>query len=442
MSAIYTCLRRDVCGKAAVQRFRQDGILIVNNFLEGPSLHQLSQSVAVAAKERGPHVFPGVDPDHAGALQFDMKVRPQAAARLADLPPPDELKRVVDNNDARQELDRHVQKVKIKCKNQKRVDRLFRKLTKRRNQMQRVKNIPSFITTEEEVSGSDVSEERLKEISEQYKYDDVKGSFEEYRDNGRMEGEIRRSNHIDDTLQYLENWGRYWVNFWQRLPKELRESLGSCAGAAVSHLTGEVAVRLYSDTTQEFVPFTNGVPFHCVASGLNFAHLNSVSAFVFLAPGAERQQKPRCRHVVVPGSHHVIASLSDEGKDFSLLPMHHVLDAGYLMRHTPELRMLPIVELPPLSPGTAVFMSTFLVNAFLPMLEGPLSVPFCFPSHQPSIQPDVFNMTIMPDRCVFDGERNSWFSKDSHGPLSRYKKGDYLSDDKHFPLLHRALDIE
>lgn len=457
--AIFRCAGAEMCKQAAVSRFRQDGVIIVDNFIGEPMLQNLSRACASAAQQRGTQVFPAFDPEHSGALQFDMKVKPRATAKLSELPPPEDLKKVMQDNDAKRALDRHVRRIDLQCKNQRKVDRLYRQLTKRRNRFHQQKQIPTVITEEEELSG-DISEERMKEIEQQFSYEQVKRSFEQYRDDGRMELEIRRENHIDDTLQFLENWGRYWIGFWCGLPSDVRSTVGSTVGQAATSLGGEVAVRLYSDTLQEFFPFTNGMPFHCVAPGLNFCHPNAMTACLRLAPtstggrhegagdhaenadGKEEEEEVWTRQVVVPGSHRAILSITRDGKDFTGLPNHQVLDAGYLMRHTPALRGLPVVEVPRLPPGSALLLSAYLVQAFLPTLVGRTTVPYQFPTRRLSRSPHFYQLAIMPDRCTFDGQRNSWFSKDTHGPLYAYQKGDALVDDSVFPMLYRALDVE
>lgn len=444
--SIFRCTASEVCKQAAVKRFRQDGVIIVDNFIGEPVLRDLSASCAIAAQQRGTQVFPAFDPEHSGALQFDMKVKPRATAKLSDLPPPEDMKKVMRDNDAKRALDRHVRRIDLKCKNQRKVDRLYRQLTKRRNRFHQHKQIPTVITEEEELSG-EISEDRMKEIERQFSYEQVKRSFEQYRDDGKMELEIRRENHIDDTLQFLENWGRYWIGFWGGLPSAVRDAVGSTVGRAVTSLSGQVVVRLYSDTLQEFFPFTNGMPFHCVAPGLNFCHPSAMNACLRLAPPPrssemEEEEEVWTRHVVVPGSHRAVLDLTQNGQDFTGLPNHQVLDAGYLMRHTPVLKGLPVVELPRIPPGSAVFLSAYLVQAFLPTLVGRTTVPYQFPTRRPSRSPHFYQLAIMPDRCTFDGQRNSWFSKDTHGPLFSYQKGDPLVDDSVFPVLHRALDIE
>lgn len=463
---IFRCSASTVCGLEAALRFRQDGVVIVEDFLPMSILHPLSERCAVVARARGRQVFPAVDPEHNGCLQFDMQVKPKATAKLGDLPPPEDLKRVIQDNDTKKALDRHVRKVELKCKTQRKVDRLYRQLVKQRNRWHHRKQIPTVLTEKEELSG-EISNERVEEIKKQFTYEQVKSSFEKYRDDGKMELEIRRENHIDDTLQFLENWGRFWIGCWSHLPSSLREKISEPVGKAVASLCGEVAIRLYIDTLQEFVPFTNGVPFHCSASGLNFSHPSTVNLLIRLnhvnqdsKSSSETSKKNEktdegsnicetggddvwTRQVVVPGSHQVIFDITNKGRDFTSFQQQHVLDAGYLMRSIPELSGLPITEIPRLPPGCAVIMSAYLVNASLPTLEGPLPLtPFCFPTQQSSKHPDFYQLTLMPDHCRFDGLRNSWFSKDTHGPLYHYEKGQALTDDINFPLLYRALDIQ
>lgn len=461
---IFRCSASNACGLEAARRFRQDGVVIVENFLASPVLHLLSESCAAAAKARGRQVFPAVDPEHSGALQFDMQVKPKATAKLGELPPPEDLKKVIEDNDAKKALDRHVRKVELKCKTQRKVDRLYRQLSKQRNRWHKLKQIPTVLTEKEELSG-DITDERIEEVKKQFTYEQVKSSFEKYRDDGKMELEIRRDNHIDETLQYLENWGRFWIGFWSQLPLSVREVVGEEVGKAAAFLCGEVAIRLYVDTLQEFIPLTNGVPFHCSASGLNFRHPSTVNFFLQLQHSSEdsncsntkglspevgtdsaitsSSEDVWTRMIVVPGSHQAIYDITNKGEDFTSLQHQHVLDSGYLMRNTPELQQLPIVEVPRLSPGSALIMSAYLVNSSLPTLQGSLPLtPFCFPTQHTSRHPDLYQLTLMPDHCRFDGLRNSWFSKDTHGPLYHYKEGQLLTDESKFPLLYRALDIE
>lgn len=433
---------KETCTKTAVHHFRQKGILLVDNFLPPRLVQQLSTACTTAFKARGPQVFPARDPEHDGSIQFDMQCKPKASANLSDLPPPEDMKKVLKDNDAKKALDYHVRKVDLKCKNQRKVDLLYRKLVKRRNHYHRFKSIPTVITEREELSG-EISDSRIEEIKNKFSYDTVKSGFEKYRDDGKLELEIRRDNYIDETLQYLENWGRFAMGFWPTLPSDIRKELSALIGEATTSLNGEVCARLFSDTLQEHVSFTNGTPFHCCATGLNFKHPSTVTVALQLEGKYGQTKKDvRTRQVVVPGSHRALLELTDDGLNFSSLPVHQVLDTGYLMRHTPAIRDLPIVEVPPLPPGSALIMNAFVVQAHLPALTGATWFPFTFPTRCPIGDADVYQLTVMPDRCRFDGQRNSWFSKDTHGPLYHLKEGDFLTDSKHFPVLYRALDIE
>ncbi|CCW61915.1 unnamed protein product [Phytomonas sp. EM1] len=87
-------------------------------------------------------------------------------------------------------------------------------------------------------------------------------------------------------------------------------------------------------------------------------------------------------------------------------------------------------------------MHHFTLHAMLPAMAGRVEVPYAPPAARPPRWPSLYSLELMPDRCAFDGERGSWASRDSHGPLHAYEKGQLLTDAARFPILYRALDIE
>ncbi|KEG10061.1 putative 40S ribosomal protein S8 [Trypanosoma grayi] len=143
----------------------------------------------------------------------------------------------------------------------------------------------------------------------------------------------------------------------------------------------------------------------------------------------------------IPGSHHVMREFTCDGSDMSRFRAGGVFDVGRAIRGIAPLRELPVVQLQPLEPGSVLFINHYTLSAAQPTMCGS-AAHYVPPSTRTVNGPCQYAMTLMPDRCVFDGLRNSWASRDSHGPLHAYEAGQPLVDDAVFPILHRALDVE
>lgn len=225
--------------------------------------------------------------------------------------------------------------------------------------------------------------------------------------------------------------------------------VGHRVGAAAGHLSGEVILRVYGDSAVQDAPLMNAVPLGFSGLGLNFAHPQALSAQLALAASdnssgdtSTLNKATLATQVLVPGSHHVLRQLSRDGREMDRFVTGGIFDVGSVVRRLPELRHLPLVEVPPLAPGAALFFNHYLLVGWQPTLHGAAQQAATTVASSPVGQVSTYALTLMPDRCVFDGQRNSWASRDTHGPLYTYKAGDMLTDDAKFPVIHRALDIE
>lgn len=465
---------RDLFTPATVRAYRHYGVVLVNDFLSPETQQRLTELCNAAARRRGESVFPGIDPQHqhgaSGTLHASMKPKPRpGAAEFTASPPhggsstvatelgfgsgplPADVVQRAEEADRQRSFESRTLKVNLKLKNQRAVDRAFNRLTKMRNRYNAYKGLRQYVDREEELSG-ELSEDRVKQIREKITYDDLKRGFQTYRDSGRLEQEIRRDHHINDVLRFMQNWPRTWCWLWQSSP-ELQAlavsadgAVGRRVGEAAGQLSGEVLLRVYCDSAVQDSPLMNAVPLGFSGLGANFAHPQALCVQLGLSDTGSSSNKNApaslATQVVMPGSHHVIRQISQDGKEMDRFISGGVFDFGAVVRRLPEAAHLPLVEVPPLPAGSALFLNNYLVMGVLPTLGGSAQQAASSVAMTPFYQVSNYALSLIPDRCVFDGQRNSWASRDTHGPLYGCKAGDLMTDNSKFPVIHRALDIE
>ncbi|RNF16505.1 putative 40S ribosomal protein S8 [Trypanosoma conorhini] len=437
---LYVNGRAGLLSPAGIRTYRQLGVVVARGLLPESLVAALARACRDVAEARGARVFPGVDEEHNGRIDFDARMEPKPTANLGAQAPPPEIQAQLRRQDEARALERRYRKVLLKCRNTREVDRVYARLAAVRAKYMRFKYVKNCVGEEEERAGR-MSDARMRELGGEHTYEDVRASFERYRGSGKMEMEVRREYHLDRALEHLQNWSKCWCRVWPDSPALQRlllpgadGALGTAVGEAAAALAGDVVVRLFDDAVHDYHPFLNSTPFHFVGSATNFRSRSGMTVSVGLAAG----QAPA---LVIPGSHHVMREFTDDGRDFSRYRAGGVFDMGRAIRNIAPLRELPVVQLEPLEPGSVVFTNHYTLSAVQPTMCGG-AANYTPPSARTVNCPYQYSMTLMPDRCVFDGLRNSWASRDSHGPLHSYKPGQPLVDDAVFPVIHRALDVE
>ncbi|KAG5483414.1 hypothetical protein CUR178_07735 [Leishmania enriettii] len=454
-----------VFSPVAVRAYRHYGFLVVESFLPASLAHQLTATCNAAVQQRGDNIFPGLDAQHrqGATAAFDSKLNPlQAPGGAADtgatpLPasstslefdnaplPPDPQKELETS-----ERDRHVatraKKLRVTLKNQRAVERAYRRLTKARKRYSACRRLPEYVNPEEGMTGG-ITGDCSRELPPSNTYEDFQPSIQHYGDSGFMEKAVRGDHHIDDAMTFMQGWPRTWCWLWYTSPelKALAVSatgaVGQLVGEAAGYLAGEVVLRVYSDSATEATPLSNATPLGFTGCATNFAHPHALSAQLGL-------EQPNSIHsgaatVILPGSHHVVRSLSLDGTELDRFHHDSVFDTGSMVRGLPEVSHLPVIGLPPLAPGAALFFNNYLIMGTQANLFGAAQTAVGPVATGPVAHAMNYALSLIPDRCVFDGRLNSWASRDSHGPLYSYKRGQLLTDDAVFPVIHRALDIE
>lgn len=423
---------------AGIRTYRQAGLVVARGLLPEKLVEALTSTCSSIALTRGKCVFPGIDEAHSGKVEFDGRAVPQPTANLGAQEPPPEIQKQLRQQDEARSIERRYEKVLLKCRNQRQVERVYARLAAQRERYMKFKQVRNVVSPEEELSGR-TSNRRMREIGESYEYEDLKSSFETYRDSGKMEMEVRRDYHVDRAMEHLQNWSKCWCRVWPE-SKELQElllrgELGSIVGQAAAALAGEIVIRLFDDAIHDYQRFLNSTPFHFTGSSTNFRNVNGMTVSVGLTAHDD------VRTFVIPGSHHVMREFTNDGNDFSRFCATGVFDTGRAIRGIEPLSELPVFQLQPLEPGSVLFMNHYTISGAQPTMCGP-AADYVPPAAAPVNGVYQYSLILMPGRCLFDGLRNSWASRDSHGPLYNYKAGQPLIDDAVFPVLHRALDVE
>ncbi|KAG5509501.1 hypothetical protein JKF63_06206 [Porcisia hertigi] len=462
---------REVFSPDSVRAYREYGFLVVESFLPTALVHQLTTACNTAVRQRGDNIFPGLDAQHrhGATLSLNSKLNPlHAPCNAADVdttkvdpatppvasstslgfgnaPLPPDLQKELETAERDRHVEARVKKMHITLKDQRAVDRAYRRLARARARYNSYRRVREYVTPEEEMAG-DMTEERIQELQSKYTYEDFQRSFQHYRDSGLLEKEIRRDNHINDAMAFMQGWPRTWCWLWHTSP-ELKAlavtaagAVGQRVGEAAGYLAGEVVLRVYSDNATEATTLSNATPLGFSGAATNFAHPQALCAQLGLEQTDSTESGAAI--VLVPGSHHVVRRISLDGRELDRFQSGGIFDAGAMVRGLPEVNHLPVVELPPLPPGAALFLNNYLLMGTQANLLGAAQKSTGTVATGPFAYAVNYALSLIPDRCAFDGERNSWASRDSHGPLFSYKRGQLLTDDATFPVIHRALDIE
>lgn len=451
MESLYVRNRAQALSLDAIRRYRQTGVLVVRDYFQRSELQDLAAACTTAVRARGANAFPALDPEHTNKLQFDTQMRPVATQTFDERSLPAEMKRQAEKRDRDREIEVRVANTKLVVRNAKQTDILFRKLMRLRNRHLGMYNMRDIVSREVDID-KDVTADKLKKIKSNISFEDGQRAYDMYRKSGNMELDIRRRIHYNEMMEFIHNMSKNWISLWPNC-KSLKQQLlaksgvGERLGETAAALSGEVVVRLFSDSAQELLPLNNGTPFYVAATGTGFQHPSALTAIIGL-PQDESAASTKYSHlpmerkiVVLPGSHHVMQQLTKDGKNMDRLQTSSMFDVGGNMRVIPQLSHLPLVELT-IEPSSVAFVNLFTFVAMPPTMTGPMSSPYVQPMSREMNALSYYSLTLMPDRCVFDGRRESWFSCDSHGPLFGCKRGDQLTDNTNFPVLHRALDIE
>lgn len=422
MASVVVQGRHGVLSAAGIGAYRRNGFLIANGFFSAQETDALTNAVRAAARRRGPSIFPGMDAEFMGEVRFDSQRQPPKPSVQRDpLSNMTSIPAEVKATSAPLETSKGKEYRQRTLKSRRLIDRAYQRLARRRALY---KGAPHFLSEEDETAV------RRKARAEP-----------------RTPLDLRRESRIDSTFAFIGAWCKCWA-YLLLSDAALREvvvgegGLGRHIGEAAAALSGEVVVRVLSDTTYESYPFMNATPVFFAGAGGDVVCPTALGVMVGLSDCTGRGHVEAQRLVVLPGSHNIILALTNNGADAVRFQMPSVFDFGVMVRRTPELRGLEPLLLPPLAPGSALFLSHFTLTGTMPTLAGSALSPFQPPPVREVSNPYQFSLTLMADRCAFSGERNSWASRDSHGPLRNYEKGQLLVDDALFPVLHRALDIE
>ncbi|CAG9570885.1 conserved hypothetical protein [Leishmania major strain Friedlin] len=462
---------REVFAPVSVRAYRHYGFLVAENFLPASLAHQLTTMCNTVVRQRGDNIFPGLDAQHrlGATVAPNSKLKPlktpdgapdTGAKPLHPATPPLASSTSLGFGNAplrpdRQkeheaaERDRHAgtraRKIQIMLRGRRAVDRVYRRLTKARERYSAHRRVGGYVTAEEEMAGN-MTEERIQELQSKYTYEDFQRSLQHSRDSGLLETGFHRDHHINDAMTFMQDWPRTWCWLWRTSPElkalavSAEGAVGQLVGEAAGYLAGEVVLRVYSDSATEATSLSNATPMGFAGVATNFAHPHALSAQLGL-------ERPNSTHsdaatMVMPGSHHIVWRISLDGKELDRFQPGGIFDVGSMVRALPEVSHLPVIALPPLSPGAVLFFNNYLLMGTQANLYGAAQNATGTVAAGPVAHATSYALSLIPDRCVFDGKRNSWASRDSHGPLYSYRRGQLLTDDAAFPVIHRALDIE
>ncbi|EPY39282.1 hypothetical protein AGDE_04646 [Angomonas deanei] len=381
-------------------------------------------------------------------VQFDAKLTAKnSSVDFKEAPLPEALQQRVEEMDRKKEYDVIVRKLEMKFDKQHQIDRAHRRLKRVIKKYQRIKNVSPLQEELERVEENLRStEDVFRAIQRKNRYEVTKRAYEEYRDSGKLEKQVRAENNVDDAMEFTQNWGKTWclcatddTQLAQVVIGDRQHSIGAAVGEVAAALTGEAVVRLFLDTVFESSSFLNAAPVAAACSGLQYDSTHSLSVSVAL--DQPRDSPPGCGSYLFPGSHHTILNYTKEGKELDRLQVDSVFDIGRAVRGLPLPHGGPVL-VPPLPPGAALITHHYLLVGGPPQLRGSAHhylPPVSLPGPR---RPSLYTLTLVPDRSAYDGRAGSWLVEDTHGPLHGMKKGELLVEERKFPVLYRALDIE
>ncbi|GET86859.1 hypothetical protein, conserved [Leishmania tarentolae] len=462
---------REVFAPGSVRAYRHYGFLVVEDFLPASLLHQLSTMCNTAVRQRGENIFPGLDAKHRlGATVApnyklnplktpgggaDTGTKPVGSATVpltsskplgssgASLRP--ELQRQRKAAEGDPQVGTRAKTMHPTLKDQRKVDRVYRRLIKARGGSNAYRRVCEYVSAEEEMAVN-MTEERVQELQSKYTYEDFQSNLQHSKDSGPLEKGFQCGHHVKDAMIFMQDWPRTWCWLWRTLPElkalavSAEGAVGQLVGEAAGYLAGEVVLRVYSDSATEATSLSNATPMGFASVATNFAHPHALSVQLGLEQSTATHSDAAT--IVLPGSHHIVWRISLAGKEIDRFHSGGIFDVGSIVRALPEVHHLPVIALPPLNPGAALFFNNYLLMGAQANLCGAAQNAARIVAAGPVTHASNYVLSLIPDRCVFDGRRNSWASRDSHGPLYSYKSGQLLTDDAAFPVIHRALDIE
>ena len=427
----------------------------------------LSEALRRAAVERGDRYVPESDRDLEHS-NIELKTKMKQATANSE-------RHVIDAvNDKGLDavgFERREKKIKIRCRSQKDIDKAYEKLSALRKKYTDYKHMD----IKEKVMGDDASKSGASSSSSpatgpngeklftthpddeidvnSFGKEQAQKAFDDYQQSGKLEKDIRKGSHLDDALAHVKNCAKSWSHV-AATNKAVRDALfaggvgslniASILGDASAQLTSTMTVRLYTDVLVQRSPLCNGTPFHLDASGINYRDPRGMQATLCLPSkssstsifGTDGGGDEDSGFVVLPGSHHVIDELTSGCRDLTSFVRPAAWDIGETIRPFPELTAIQPRFIGALKPGSILFLNNMLVYAN--------KASFALPNKTSSSSMDdgllTYSLSIMPDGVAFDGCRNTWMSKDSHGPLFKMEAGESLRDDTQFPVLYSELD--
>eukprot|EP00758_Cryptobia_borreli_P003698 Tbor_TRINITY_DN3926_c0_g1::TRINITY_DN3926_c0_g1_i2::g.750::m.750 len=226
-----------------------------------------------------------------------------------------------------------------------------------------------------------------------------------------------------------------------------------------------MTTRLYADSIVQRTPYCNSSPFHVDAAGLNYRDPRGLQATVVLPGCRQPLDSNHGGYVVLPGSHLVIRDITNNCQDMTSFVRPAAWEVGESLRLFPKLLEIQPKVIETLEPGSLLLMNNLLMYS--------ISSSFATSASEEALDiinqhrgtrdqvgmdgspgkrksdlvkallddaPLTYTLSVMPDGVVFDGCRNTWMSKDSHGPLYGMEAGQPLRDNNIFPILFTEID--
>lgn len=438
-----------------VQRYRRAGFLLLTPEDRGAlfadsTLGELHKACCEVIVRRGDKLVPKQDENMKQRLEMSSKlVNAPSAGQACDAAAGSEYKVKPDAK-----LKKRPMRMRMKLRNQSEVDKAYDRVTAvRRMAAQDGKISAATVKILEDAEKKlERNETTEAEVMKSFSSSSATSDFEAYRASGKLDRDIRKQQHLDDVFRFAENtvqsWNRTWVDA-EALRQLLVGAVGAPLGELCGSLSGSVVMRLYDDSVLRLPLMSNCPPVHFHGAFTNFRDPRGLDVLVALP--FQQTRHPPASVVVYPGSHHAIAQLTSEGSDVAAFQKTSLWDIGEAIRSFPALLQTAEPEVLVLEPGSVLIANNLLLRSCLPTMEGLMGEHTSLaprqlqePEHSSHIDdcPLLYMVQLMPDGAVFDGSRLSWMSKDTHGPLHPYRKGDPIRNNVEFPIIHNDLGVE
>lgn len=460
-----------------VRQFRRDGYVVLPpGTLDGGDVARVADLSRAIATQRGDKFVPASDTQHRPD-NFELK------ATLKQAVPPDQRHLVSPGGSVNPTFERKEKRIKMTFRSKKQMQLAYSKLVELRQRYGRYKGVHSSPASK----GNELPSDGGGDSSgfEPHPDDDIdvsgfgraeaQRSFDEYKASGKMERDVRSGSHLNDALMHIYNGPRTWSFVAASDPNfrlaVLGSRIGSDLGSVGAQLSGSMTTRLYNDTIVLRPPFCNPAPYHHDACSLNYRDPRGLHATIVLPGSAQPLDDYHGGYVVLPGSHRCVENITNNCRDMTAFVRPSAWDLGECIRPFPELMALTPVSLGRLHPGTVVLFSNQLVytinSNFAPDASPTARTHLLTCRHTSAADPAAdagagnhslfppaattslflheapltYSLSIMPDGVVFDGCRNSWMSRDSHGPLHALQAGAPLRDQQAFPVLFSEVEV-